>query len=529
MLACPGLALSMRTPSETSAAPPPLELRGSRSVDDMQSPVSPVSGGGSAMRPRGCFASLIRRCLPGGSSSASARRRNSLSLRASRSSSRRSALTDNQPHIGSGSGGRANESSCNVRDLAPARNKVVYTKDSTSTTSTLIPTDSRAAVDRGTVSEAGVTIRLQSYREATTPRGKALASPPMETAETPVSREVSSSDGSSSSGSARLIVVPPRIPSRRRSDPFQDSLWTKAQLGTVYVFPGPKVPGLLELFTSRDTPDFPKVSSWIARWYASEQGTSPDPVILPVVFHVPDIGTSGGARRPKSGLEQRRFTDRRQRYERAWEVSSHSDQTYNGAGSCIALNGEYISLRELTRRQKLGFIAPRSKSRGLLKVLLAGPHTAIITFEPLPQIQHMIGQLVATVAYVACGGRCTDCGHDASGADTFHNTVLDLQQVQMSKSAEDGRTFHATGINVSHPPGGQRQKHSVGLAIWINHGYVDPTPIAVGYCGITQLHPQQQHQETLLQPLPEGSSEQPAPGMPSRVTLEADEQEISTP
>ena len=550
----------MRSPTEAAAAAPSLEARGSRE-DGLQPsrPATSRSAGGAGMSARGvptanphatvrkvgCFHSLFRKLVPRQDRSPSynmtrsqtqGKRVSGLSgwgVRAAKQAlkieqpggvpARPANASQDAPGLDTaGAAGSHVTAKAALHHQAqrgaglavPSSSTVVSSTDSTSTAATLIPTQSRVSFDKAGpgLSETGVSIRLESYSRSSSQAGcrvgkgavsvKRASEIPEDMAV--ASRQVSSSDGSASSATsiataAAFRAAPFGLPASLPGiDPFRDSLWDKDSLGSLYVFQGSKVPGLLEIFTARDSPDFPKVTSWIARWFASDQGrVTIDPVILPVVFHVTDISKAdaGANSRPRNGLEQRRFTERRLAYEREWEASSHTDQAYSGVGSCVTLNGEYISLKELIRRQKLGFIAPRSRSRGLLKVLLADPTTVVITFEPLRQIQHMIGKLVANIALVACGGTCTEHGHDASGAETYHNTVLDLQQVQMAKKTEGQLSYHVAGLNVSRPPGergSSGRKKAVGLVIWITHGYVDTTPIAVGYCGFAHDAPREQ-------------------------------------
>ena len=263
-------------------------------------------------------------------------------------------------------------------------------------------------------------------------------------------------------------------------------LWSPAMVGSLYVFEGDKVPALMEVFTSASSLDFGEINYWLSAWFASKEAQNPiDPQFVPMVFHVTDLGND--THQGNSPAGNAKFTQRRLAYEKSWDFEgTHSEERYSGYGSCLIINGECANMDEVFRMQEAGMsVAVRSRSPGVLKILLADESTALITFQPLPQCRHMIGQLVANVALVGCGGQCSARGHDSSGAHTHHSTVLDTVQVQLEKREENA--YHVAGLNMSLPDAANFRLPGIvshGLVVWVTHGYVDSTPIAVGYCGL---------------------------------------------
>ena len=269
----------------------------------------------------------------------------------------------------------------------------------------------------------------------------------------------------------------------------QHQLWSPAMVGSLYVFEGDKVPALMEFFTSASSPDFCEIHHWLSAWFTSNEGQNPmDPQFVPLVFHVTDL-SNGIAQPGNAPTGNDKFTQRRLAYEKLWELDgTHSEERYSGFGTCLVINGECVNKEETFCRQEAGMaVAVRSRSPGALKILLADERTALITFQPLPQCRHMIGQLVANVAIVGCGGPCSARGHDPSGCPTHHSTVLDTAQVQLEKREDNA--YHVAGLSMPRPGEANFRLPpgivSYGLVVWVTHGYVDSTPIAVGYCGLS--------------------------------------------
>lgn len=128
-----------------------------------------------------------------------------------------------------------------------------------------------------------------------------------------------------------------------------------------------------------------------------------------------------------------------------------------------------------------------NSSKGVLKVLLADEKTVLCTYQPLESLKAMLGNLVANIAVVGCGARCTCRGHQPYRMDTHHSVVLSLHQVPLVK--QECESYHVAGLDLGYESKHHPGMGALGLVVWITHGFIDSTPMAVGYCGLS--NPQQ--------------------------------------
>jgi hypothetical protein len=263
---------------------------------------------------------------------------------------------------------------------------------------------------------------------------------------------------------------------------LKQTLWSAESVGNLYVFKGGNVPALLEIFTSPICEDYARLRRWLGLWFSTPEGADTvAPPMVPLVYHVTDQGDGLGER-----LGKNEYTKRRNSYQRQWAMEAEQSLLCGGDGSplgsghgtCYVMNGEYVPLRELEKMDMMAY--HKSKSKGVLKVLLADETTVLATYQPMDSIKAMVGNLVANVAVVGCGAKCTCHGHQPHRSDTHHSLVLASYQVPLVK--QECQSYHVAGITLSRPnvPG----MESLGIVVWVTHGFIDCTPMAVGYCGL---------------------------------------------